>query len=223
MTPREWWRVVMGLYVVFALGASPGSALAKVYTYMDPRGVVHFTNSPAHGGKEFAPSGDDLSFGGGQESRRYANTPRMWTAARLARSTRFDALTLRAARRYRLPGALVKAVIAAESGFKPNARSHAGACGLMQLMPETARQMNVNDIFDPEENVLGGARYLRYLINAFAGDVRLAIAAYNAGPSLVSRLGRVPNIPETKGYVRRVLSLYRAYKKTGLSAKGGDP
>jgi soluble lytic murein transglycosylase-like protein len=196
-------------------------ARAAVYTYTDREGVVHFTNNRDEAGaREYHP-GDDLGFGGEPAKMKFANTPRMWAPVEVQnkKSSKYDDMIRRAANRYRLPVALVKAITAAESGFNPQAHSHAGACGLMQLMPATAAEMEVTDIYDPEQNVNGGARYLRYLINAFDGDVKLAVAAYNAGPNLVSKLGRVPNIPETKGYVKRVLSLYKGYRKADTLAQ----
>ena len=109
---------------------------------------------------------------------------------------------------------LLKAVMAAESNFDPGAVSHKGATGLMQLMPETARDMYVYDIFDPAQNIEGGARYLRQLLDQFAGDMKLVLAAYNAGPERVRRSGgAVPAIPETQAYVRKVLGLYEAYRR----------
>jgi soluble lytic murein transglycosylase len=115
----------------------------------------------------------------------------------------------RQAKLNRLEPALVLAVIAAESAFDPLARSVKGALGLMQLMPETARELGVADPFDPDANVAGGTRYLRRMLDRFGGDFTLALAAYNAGPSAVDRHGGVPPYPETRSYVERVLGLYR--------------
>ncbi|MEW5855453.1 MAG: transglycosylase SLT domain-containing protein [Myxococcota bacterium] len=213
--------ILLALPLLMALAAP---ARAAIYTYTDKDGVVHFTNTPPDSSaREYTPGADDLGFGGAPTGTKFANTPRMWEPPPkvAAKSRKFEALIARAAERYRLPAALIKAVMAAESGFNPRAKSHAGACGLMQLMPVTAAEMNVGDIFDPEQNVFGGARYLRYLINKFNGDVKLAVAAYNAGPNLVARLGRIPEIPETKKYVRTVLSLYRGYRRAELLAQGG--
>lgn len=108
-----------------------------------------------------------------------------------------------------LDPALVRAVVQAESGYNAGAVSTKGALGLMQLMPATAVEMAVASPFDPEENLRGGTRYLRALLERFGGDVILALAAYNAGPSTVERYGGVPPYPETVEYVRRVLSLWR--------------
>jgi soluble lytic murein transglycosylase-like protein len=101
---------------------------------------------------------------------------------------------------------LLHAVIAVESGFQPRAVSPKGAMGLMQLMPATAAELGVDHPFDPEENVLGGARHLRRLVDRFDGDLELALAAYNAGEGRVRSTGRIPAIPETRQYVRRVLA-----------------
>ena len=104
-------------------------------------------------------------------------------------------------------------MIAAESNFDPLAISHQGAQGLMQLMPATARELGVKDAFAPEENVQGGARYLRQMLNRF-GDVRRALAAYNAGPTAVDRYSGVPPFPETEAYVDRVLTYYLGFGRT---------
>jgi hypothetical protein len=121
-----------------------------------------------------------------------------------------DAILAAASARHGVPLALLRAVAAVESGFRADAVSRAGAQGLMQLMPDTARDMGVKDPFDPADNVNGGARYLAFLLKHFK-DERLAVAAYNAGPGRVGRAGRVPDIPETRAYVEQVLGLAKAY------------
>lgn len=108
-----------------------------------------------------------------------------------------------------LPVALLHAVIQVESGYDPKARSHKGAAGLMQLMPETAKQLGVGDVWDPAANIRGGARYLKQLLQRFDNDFALAVAAYNAGPEAVSKAGRVPPYAETQRYVPSVLENYR--------------
>jgi soluble lytic murein transglycosylase-like protein len=110
--------------------------------------------------------------------------------------------------RYGLDPDLVAAVVKAESGFRTRAVSRKGAMGLMQLMPATARLLGVEDAFDGRDNIFGGCRYLRSLIDRFDGDLKLALAAYNAGPEAVVRHGGVPPYPETQNYVRQVLRAY---------------
>lgn len=122
-----------------------------------------------------------------------------------------ERLLVEASRKHGVSLALLRAVVAVESNFKSDAVSRAGAMGLMQLMPATAKDMGVKDAFDPAQNVNGGARYLAFLLKHFA-DEELAVAAYNAGPGRVGRAGRIPDIPETQAYVVNVLGLARAYE-----------
>jgi soluble lytic murein transglycosylase-like protein len=123
-----------------------------------------------------------------------------------ARRLRYEALIAQAAKRHGLMPELLHAVIRAESAYKPNALSHAGACGLMQLMPGTADRFRVRDIWNPAENIEGGATYLRFLLDLFDNDLRLALAGYNAGENAVKRYGyQIPPYPETQDYVRKVL------------------
>jgi soluble lytic murein transglycosylase-like protein len=118
-----------------------------------------------------------------------------------------------AATKYKLPEALIIAVMAVESNFDPRALSDKGAMGLMQLMPRTAEEVHVTDAWDPAQNIDGGSRYLRLMANQYGGDMIKMLAAYNAGPDAVRRAGdTVPNIPETQEYVRKVVALYQAYK-----------
>jgi hypothetical protein len=123
----------------------------------------------------------------------------------------FDELIVLTARSYRVDPALVKAVIATESNFEVTAVSRVGAQGLMQLMPETAQEMGVLAPFQPSENLRGGVRYLREMLDRY-GDTRLALAAYNAGPEAVDRHDGIPPYPETEAYVRQVLDYYRDYQ-----------
>ena len=120
----------------------------------------------------------------------------------------FEHIIAKHAVRHRLSPHLVTAVIQAESGFDPRAVSSKGACGLMQLMPETARELGVKDVFDPEQNIAGGSRYLSQLLKKNGGSIRLALAAYNAGPTAVKRFGGIPPYRQTRTYVRRVMGYY---------------
>jgi soluble lytic murein transglycosylase-like protein len=129
-------------------------------------------------------------------------------------SDRYAAHIRDAAQLYQIPEELVRAVITVESGFSPRAVSPANAKGLMQLMPATAQRMQVEDIFDPRQNIYGGVRYLRILANLFNGDLALTVAAYNAGEGAVLRYGGIPPYRETEDYVTRVVGLYRKYRAT---------
>jgi len=121
----------------------------------------------------------------------------------------------RAAQQHHVQPALLLAVIKAESSFNPTVVSKAGAVGLMQLIPETAIRHGVRNLYDANENIAGGAKHLRYLLDRFHGNVRLALAAYNAGEGKVDRYGQVPPYKETQDYVKKVLVYYRGYKKDG--------
>jgi hypothetical protein len=125
----------------------------------------------------------------------------------LSRNTAYDAHINEAARKHGVDADLVRAIIQVESGFNPRADSRKGAKGLMQLMPTTARDMGARNALDPKQNIFAGARYLRFLLDSFDGDLTLATAAYNAGPTVVKRHGGVPPFEETRNYVDRVQSL----------------
>ncbi|WP_085678898.1 MULTISPECIES: transglycosylase SLT domain-containing protein [unclassified Pseudomonas] len=135
--------------------------------------------------------------------------------AQLITGRPYAELVAAAARDYDVPLALLHALIKAESGYNPKARSAAGAVGLMQLMPDTAKEMGVENLLDPEDNVQGGARYLKRMLTLFDNDITLAVAAYNAGPDAVRRRGAVPPFAETRRYVPNVLREYR--KLQGLA------
>jgi len=189
--------------LLLALGLAPGLASAELYQRIDERGVVQITETPTvRGYAKFTPQG---------RTSRYRGVSQVNAFARPRGGARgFDPLITAAAQRNGLPSALVKAVIATESNFNPRAVSRKGALGLMQLMPETAQDLGVDDPLAPQQNVLGGTRYLRELLDRF-GSVSHALAAYNAGPGNVDRYGGVPPFPETRQYVARVLAYYRHY------------
>ena len=165
----------------------------RLYIYRDKRGVLHFTN--------VAPPSSAV--------RRFKRPiPGKGIERLKAYSTKIEAVS----RRYRLDPDLLKAVIMAESGCEPYAVSRKGAMGLMQIMPETATELGVHNPFDPHANIEGGAKYLRQLLDRFDGNLLLALASNNAGPSAVERYGGVPPYGETRRYIRRVLSLWKAFK-----------
>jgi len=128
------------------------------------------------------------------------------------KSERFDSLISKASEKEGLDSLLIKAVVEVESGFDPKGLSCKGAQGLMQLMPSTARSLGIKNAYDPAENIKGGSRYLRKMLDLFDGDIKLALAAYNAGPNAVKKYGRIPPYRETQRYVKKVLNCYENNK-----------
>ncbi|WP_419392571.1 lytic transglycosylase domain-containing protein [Cytobacillus praedii] len=122
----------------------------------------------------------------------------------------FNEIIEKAAVHYNIPEKLLHSVIKQESNFNPNAVSYAGASGLMQLMPETARGLGVKNVFDPQENVFGGAKYLRQMLNKYDENIELALAAYNAGPGNVDKFGGIPPFKETQNYVQKIKTSFLA-------------
>ncbi|MBM9529872.1 lytic transglycosylase domain-containing protein [Desulfoprunum benzoelyticum] len=176
----------------------------------DGRGRMHFTNTPTgQNCKPFTPRQKYI------ESPR--NTYRVYKGTyrgTISPST-YDQYIKRVGSMYNVDPYLIKAVIRTESDFNHRAVSSKGAQGLMQLMPGTAADLRVENPFNPGENIDGGVRYLRSLLDTFDNNLILSLAAYNAGPGLVKRAGGVPRIPETIDYVRKVMSNYRMYKASG--------
>lgn len=215
--------LLAGLALLHAAG--PDLLRAEIYTFTDEQGIIHITDRPARRNSLFdtelsATRVDRVAKPQGPPvlSRRAARKPSFLSGGR-----QFDSLIRRAAERYDVDFALVKAVIHAESAFDHQAVSRKGASGLMQLMPGTARQMGVYNAFDPRQNILGGTRYLKEMLDRYSGNLRLGLAAYNAGPSNVDRNCGVPPFPETRKYIRRVLRLRKDYGGTQAPAsRSGD-
>lgn len=197
------------------LMAVANTGTADIYKYTDARGRVYFTDKPM--------SGSQIKLEWMRSTRAtpdyLTSTPRMLAKAqglpkvgrtKSKKRGEYDGLIRETATRYRLHPELLHAVVQTESAYNPDAVSSAGAAGLMQLMPDTARRYGVRDIWDPTENVIGGASYLRDLLDMFDNDLRLALAAYNAGENAVLRYGKeIPPYRETQDYVRRVIGSLR--------------
>lgn len=193
------WMCVAGVAAAMAM---PAWASSDIYSFTDESGVVHFSNLP-HLDKRYK-----LIYkgkGGGM-------TVPAFSAPSAADIARYSPWINIAARTNGLDAGLLHAVIRAESGYNPKALSFKGAGGMMQLIPDTARRYRVNNIYDPIDNINGGAHYLKDLLVMFNNNVELALAGYNAGENAVIRAGnRVPNYPETLAYVPKVIGFYRTY------------
>lgn len=204
MHARTVIAVLASAIMLFLLGISP--ARADIYRYVDANGVVHFTNAPQYTEK---PNKKSWAF---YRKELRPGAPR--SGGGLIVHSYHDIIRQNA-RAYRLEEALVKAVIKAESNYNPQSLSNKGAQGLMQLIPETARLVNVDDPFDPAENIRGGSNYLRLMLDQFNGNLDLALAAYNAGPNAVQRHGGIPPYEETRNYVQRVRRYLEHYRRSG--------
>lgn len=197
---------------LLALVVGSGPAMADIFSFKDERGVVHFTNMP-NGDKRYKLVRKEERPSDGQPSVGAARVARLFMPAQ-ADILRYSSIIDAASKTHGVDGALVHAVITAESGYNASAVSKAGARGLMQLMPDTAARYGVRDIHDPRENINGGVRYLRDLITMFNGNLELAVAAYNAGENAVIRHGnRIPPYAETVHYVPKVLGFYRKFQR----------
>jgi len=188
-------------FILIAALILPGGASGDIYKYVDPDGVIHLTNVPTNNEAKY---------------ELIMREKRVIIRLNASDITKYDHLISKASEKYNVDPALVKAVIKAESNFNHQAVSPKGARGLMQLMPATAISLQVQDSFHPENNIEGGVRYLRYLLQLFRGDLSLALAAYNAGESAVSKYNyRIPPYRETQLYVRRVLQYFSQYRHEG--------
>jgi soluble lytic murein transglycosylase-like protein len=183
--------------VVILMANSASAVLAEVqlYGYVRPTGRVNLTNIPTNE-RVAAIRG---------KARYHIGVADL----------ELEQAVSRAAQQHHVQPALLLAVMKAESSFNPTVVSKAGAVGLMQLIPETAIRHGVRNLYDTNENVIGGAKHLRYLLDRFHGNIRLALAAYNAGERKVDRYRQIPPYKETQDYVKKVLVYYRSYKKDG--------
>ncbi len=154
------------------------------------------------------------------DSHEHSTGPNSATVNRVFAQQDIESAIEQAAQRHDVDPNLVRAVIKVESNFNPNAVSRKGAMGLMQLMPQTARELNVSNPFDPEQNVDAGVRHLKHLMQSYGGDVKLTLAAYNAGSGAVARSAGVPHIAETRNYVKRITQLYYSGLDPGVRILG---
>lgn len=185
-------------------------SFADIYSREDEDGTMHFTNQ--------RPQGKDR-----RKYKIYLKTPPIRKArpgvipvpardTNPTRYTKYDISIHEASKMHSIPVPFIRAVIRVESDYDPRVVSVAGAEGLMQLMPATARRMNVKNSFDPHDNIMGGTRYLRHLANMFGGDMVLTVAGYHAGEGAVRKYRGVPPYTSTHGYIKRVLQYYNYYK-----------
>jgi soluble lytic murein transglycosylase-like protein len=185
-------RISWGAVLILVLSLFMSiTAWADVYRYVDKNGVWHFTNV--------------------KTDRRYTIFIRSSRKTPAEYIKEYSGIINQASKRFGIDAHFIRAIIKAESGFDHKATSSKGAQGLMQLMPGTADDMAVEDPFDPEENIFGGARYFSLLLKRFENDKILALAAYNAGPEAVESYKGVPPFPETKAFVKRVMDYYETY------------
>ncbi len=209
----------MGFRMATALGAvcvwmsTTAPVRADIYRCKRADGTRHYTNIREPGKRcELVVRSSKKGKSKSSAKKKSSAKPTGATSKDPARYNRYDGLIGEAARLYQLPEPFIRAVMRVESDFNPTVVSRAGAMGLMQLMPKTARSMGVSDPFDARQNILGGARYLRILANRFKGDLVLTVAAYNAGEGAVQKYNGIPPYKETQRYVRRVLKHYYAYR-----------
>ena len=198
----------------------PGAFAQGVYTYTDAHGVKTLTNIPPVGpvaNLELSPSAI------AQVNEAKPAPPRPTRGTAKTPPTRYDGIIDRYASEYQLDPSLIRSMIVQESNFNTRAVSRKGAQGLMQLMPGTAARHGVRNVFDPEENIRGGTKHMRSLLDRFNNDLSLSLAAYNAGENLVERIRRVPNIPETRQYVKSVTARYTSSQPAAVEPAAPSP
>lgn len=181
------------LILMMLLATAP--VWADIYMYLDSDGILHFTNTPTS-----------------SHYKLYIKEKPKKSSAEEARD-RYDHIIKEAAYISGVSFALIKAMIRVESNFDPEAVSKKGAMGLMQIMPKNFESLEIEDPFDPRENIIGGSRYFQQMLDRYEGKLPLALAAYNAGPNAVDRNRGIPPIRETEDYVKKVMNYYYAYQK----------
>lgn len=210
---------ILKFCIVALVVTLPASAAAELYKYRKPGGEVLITTEKRKDLELIEIIGGSAKTKKRSATKRRKATPsshKQKTYERpsgVAKEEAFDDLIREASEAYDVPFGFVKAVIRVESNFNPNAVSHAGAMGLMQLMPRTAASLNVTDAFDPRQNIFGGTKFLRILIDRYQGDINLILAAYNAGDAAVARYDGIP-YPQTRGYVAKVYKWYRRFSSS---------
>ncbi len=233
-TKRHGRRRSVWLFSASALAVALGSAVIasarpatprnNYYSYTDEDGTLHVTNVPSRSRgswtlwKSLEGEPKDRMDQGRQAPAGVGEKGSVDLGAE--RFHRYDTFIRGASSRYQLPESLIRAVVHTESNYHSRATSRAGAMGLMQLMPKTARALGVNDAYDPKQNIFGGSRYLRLLANRYNGDMVLVLAAYNAGAGNVQKYGGVPPFAETRAYVRSVLRRFYAYERQAQLGAG---
>ena len=185
------------LSAVIILMALVASVQADIYMYIDDNGVMHFTNTPTSNQHEY----------------KVYIKERASVSTKFHTTDKFDKLISNASKEFNVDSRLLKAMIKAESDFDPRAISRKGAMGLMQIMPENFKMLDLQNPFDPWQNIRAGAHYFQQLYERFNGKLALSLAAYNAGPTAVDRYKRIPPYKETEEYVSRVLRYYRTFKQ----------
>jgi hypothetical protein len=205
---RKTTIILLACTVLLFSLCHPRGVLADIYQYTDESGVMHFSNVSVGNAKKYKKI-KTASAAKQQATVTSNSTASSQIPSPLSDSTSaYVEIINSACNRHGIDPALVHAIVKVESDFNPYALSRKGAMGLMQLMPQTAAEMNVGNSFNPNDNIDGGVKYLRYLIDRYEGNLSLALAAYNSGETAVKKWGTIPPYRETQNYVQRILRIY---------------